>query len=61
MIELRGRLCGGDGRAVARNRRRLVYKWRATGEEPSGMCLAKWQRFLEGDIMAWLETRRDPI
>ncbi len=38
-----------------------VYKWRATGEGPPGMRLAKWPRFLESDIMAWLETRRDSI
>ena len=38
-----------------------AYKWRVTGKARGGMRLAEWPRFLESEITALPETRRDPI
>jgi len=36
-----------------------VYKWRSTGEGPTGFRIGRYVRYKEQDVAAWLATRRD--
>lgn len=38
-----------------------AYKQRATGTGPPGYRIGKHLRFKRSDVLAWLETKKDPV
>jgi len=36
-----------------------IYKWRTTGDGPTGLRIGRHLRYRESDVLAWLETRRN--